>query len=75
MHTGLNSLTEAAGDETASSNILAFNLPQLGDASSLGDIASLVVSDLAVRLSGQFTLPKLVVRPARGEEFANWPDL
>lgn len=38
------------------------NAPLLGDPVSLGDLAAVIVSDLAVRLRGDFQLPKIVAR-------------
>lgn len=40
-----------------------------GDPVSIGDLAAVIVSDLAVRLRGDFQLPRLVVsRPLGGVE-------
>ncbi len=43
--------------------------PKKGDPISLGDVlAGVVLPDLAVRMRGQFFLPKVVVRSARSRE-------
>jgi hypothetical protein len=51
------------GDDLPGSNVVSFNRPELGDPVSIGDLAALVVADAAVRLRGNFQLPR--VRAAR----------
>ena len=67
MKTGTFILTEGddADELAGSGNVISFIRPELDDPLSIGDIASIIVSDLAVRLSGDFKLPKLVVRTGR----------
>jgi hypothetical protein len=52
-------------DDLAGSNVVSFNRrPELGDPVSIGDLAALVVADAAVRLRGNFQLPKVVALTA-----------
>jgi len=55
-------LTEGddADELAGSGNVISFIRPELGDPLSIGDLASIIVSDVAVRLSGDFRLPKVV---------------
>jgi hypothetical protein len=55
-------------DDLAGSNVVFLNRPQLGDPLSIGDLAALVVADAAVRLRGNFVLPRLAVWAHGGEE-------
>jgi hypothetical protein len=68
MPTRTTFLTEGddANELAGSGNVISFIRPELGDALSIGDLASIIVSDVAVRLSGDFKLPKLVVRTGLG---------
>jgi hypothetical protein len=63
MNAGTFILTEGDDADTPMSNVVSFNRPQLGDPLSIGDLAALVVADAAVRLRGNFVLPR--VRAAR----------
>lgn len=70
MPTGTFILTEGddANELAGSGNVISFIRPEIGDAISIGDLASIIVSDLAVRLSGDFRLPKVVAFAAGRED-------
>lgn len=64
MTTGLHILTEGDdADEPASSNVISLfaSSPPHDDFKLVGDEFWPIVSDLAVRMSGQFYLPRLMV--------------
>lgn len=66
MQTGIHSLTEAEREDLAGSNVLDF-VRRKGDPLSLGEIlAGFVLPDLAVRMRGNFELPRLMVRSDEG---------
>ena len=68
MKTGTFILTEGddANELAGSGNVISFIRPEMGDPLSIGAIiAGIIIPDLAVRLSGDFKLPKLVVRTGR----------
>lgn len=53
-------------DEPASSNVISLFRPAAAEPMLLGDIlAGIVLPDLAVRMRGQFELPKVVALTAR----------
>ena len=61
-------LTEGddANELAGSGNVISlYQSPPHDDPLQIGDLAAVIVSDLAVRLSGDFKLPKLVVRTGR----------
>ena len=63
MTTGLQFLTEGDDADTlaGASNVVPFRRPELGDPISIGDLFALVVSDAAVRMVGNFDLPRVAV--------------
>jgi hypothetical protein len=65
MHTGTTYILteEDDADEPASSNVISF----LDYFIPVGEDFDLIVTDLAVRMSGQFDLPRLTVLAAREE--------
>jgi len=71
MNTGTFILTEGDdGDGLAgSSNVISlFASPPHDDPLNIGDLAAVIVSDLAVRLRGNFQLPKVVAWTTREED-------
>lgn len=61
-------LTEGDDAEPASSNVVSLWRPAVAEPILLGDLAAIIVSDLAVRLRGDFQLPKIVAFAAgRGD--------
>jgi hypothetical protein len=50
-------------EDLAGSNVVSLNRPAR-EPVSIGDLAAVIVSDAAVRLRGNFELPKIRVRPA-----------
>jgi hypothetical protein len=70
MPTGTFILTE--GDDAdglaGPGNVISFIRPEMGDPLSIGDLASLVVADAAVKMRGQFHLPRLAVSRSLGRE-------
>ena len=68
MHTELD--FEGDDTDTPMSNIVS--LRPAGEPVSIGSLAAVVISDLSVRLSGEFQLPRLrVARSTSREEDAN----
>jgi hypothetical protein len=70
MPTGTFILTEVddADEPASSSNVISlFASPPHDDPLSIGDLAAVIVSDLSVRLRGNFELPRLVARSFREE--------
>lgn len=63
MHTGTTYiLTEGDdADEPASSNVISLFRPAAAEPISIGEEFAWVVADLAVRMRGQFELPRLTV--------------
>lgn len=76
MQTGSFILTEGDDADTLAggSNVVPFRRPELGDPISIGDLFALVVSEAAVRMVGNFDLPRLAVWAHAGEEGMS-PDL
>jgi hypothetical protein len=48
-------------------NVISFIRPELGPL-SIGDLAAVIVSDAAVRLRGNFQLPRIVALAIREDE-------
>lgn len=61
MPTGTFILTEGDDEDTPMSNVISLTRPAR-EPIALGDLAAVIVSDLAVRLRGDFQLPKIVAR-------------
>lgn len=79
MTTGLHILTEGDDADTlagGSNNVISLfaSSPPHDDFKLVGDEFWPIVSDLAVRMSGQFILPRLMVWAHAGEEGMS-PDL
>ena len=65
MTTGLQNRDDT---DLPGSNVVSFDRrPELGDPVSLGDLVSLVVADAAVKMRGQFSLPRVVALAIREE--------
>lgn len=62
-------LTEGddADELAGSGNVISFNRPELDDPLSIGDLSAIIVSDAAVKMRGQFQLPRLAVTTDREE--------
>ena len=69
MTTGLHILTEGDDEDTPMSNVISLTRPAR-EPTLLGDIvAAFVLPELALRMRGNFDLPRLVVsRPLGGVE-------
>jgi hypothetical protein len=67
MPTGTFILTEGDDGNLAGSNVISLIRPEMGDPVSIGDLASLVVADAAVKMRGQFSLPRVVALAIREE--------
>jgi len=59
MHTGLDIDGDESFDLAGSRSLIAG--PPPGCFVSIGDLAAVICSDVSVRLSGDFRLPKLVI--------------
>lgn len=53
---------EGDDEDTPMSNVISLTRPAAAEPIQLGDLAAVIVSDLAVRLRGDFQLPKIVAR-------------
>lgn len=69
MDAGTFILTEGddADELAGSGNVISFNRPELDDPLSIGDLSAIIVSDAAVKMRGQFQLPRLAVTTDREE--------
>lgn len=61
MTTGLHILTEGDDADTPMSNVISLRPSAAAEPISIGDEFAWVVADLAVRMRGQFELPRLTV--------------
>lgn len=71
MTTGLHILTE--GDdavEPASSNVISLFVRPAREPTMIGEEFSYIVEDLAVRMRGNFYLPRIVALTAREDELS-----
>lgn len=62
MHGDAFILTEGDDEDTPMSNVISLTTRPAREPIALGDLAAVIVSDLAVRLRGDFQLPKIVAR-------------
>lgn len=66
---GTSISTEGDDAELAGSNVVAFVRPAVAEPMLLGDLLSaFVLPELAVRMRGNFVLPRVMARAAREEE-------